>query len=162
MYCGAAHCHFENAKTGIEEGKMESLYFWIHETLMILFWLHCHFGQNGFKNNINKKKLKLKTTTGVSERPPTSEGWMFQHITNRTGPQPQFPNPSLCPMGLFTYGLTGFWAFQLLSSTHIVFANSPRQEWLLSSQSLWWGKRLWIWQGPEYHSAQASSWLITV
>lgn len=33
---------------------------------------------------------------------------MFQH-TNRKGPQPQFP--SLCPMGLFTYGLTDFEPF---------------------------------------------------
>lgn len=47
----------------------------------------------------------------------------FQHTTNRTGPQPHFPNPSLCPMGLFTYGLTGFQAFDFLPPLILYLQN---------------------------------------
>lgn len=84
---------------------------------------------------------------------------VFQQKTNRTGPKLQSPSPPLCPMGLFTYGLTEFWGVQLPPWTpHILFRKTLHIQSDCLVLSLCGKKWLWMWQRRGYRSAQVSSW----
>lgn len=72
------------------------------------------------------------------------------------------PKPSLCPMGLFTYGLTGFWAFQLLFLHLYCICKLPTSKVIAQFSIFVVWKGLGISQGLGYRTTQTSSRLIRI
>lgn len=122
------YCHFENTTTQQErkwDGKL--VLFWIHKSLIAVSWRQSHFGQSTLHKKIYRSfdyqsdLLPVKKECSSTQQIGQDLSHSYQTL--------------LCVQWAYLLMvLLDFEPFSFFPSAHIVFANSPRQEWLLSPQ----------------------------